>query len=375
MSLTRHPTMPAKERPFFLSFLLILGFFLLFDLADNTVTALVTPIATITITPQVQILATTATWPMVSLQGRVFPALTLSQTQTAQATGHDHQDSRTARGTLTLYNGLFTSQFIPAGTLFTGRDGVQVATDESVTIPAGNPPNYTVVAIPAHARQAGIIGNIGAGEVNTTIANGVLVKNTPFSGGRDARDFLYVSRADIQQVTDALAPWLLQSEQAALAIHLQPNEALSHPTCTTQVAADHQAGDEAATVQVTVADMCRAVAVNTSSLQKQGMQLLQAQGHLGKDFRVYGAIEVTNLAATIQPQGNAMLTAHLEGVWVYQINQQQVTTLIVGKPRLTALHLLSVLPGVHSVTIAGIGENEQLPEDVTHIHLLTLIEG
>jgi len=366
--LTQHSPRAGKEPPCFLHFLLILCFFVLFDVGDGQVSALLAPIATITITPQVQTLATTATLLLASLQGRVLPALTLAQTQRVQATGQGHQDAQRARGTLTLYNGLFTSQSIPAGTIFTGGHGVQVATDEAVTIAAGTPPSYAVISVPAHALQAGSRGNIGAGEVTTTVANGVLVRNAPFTGGSDARDFVYVTRADIQHGSDALVSWLVQSEQAALAAHLQPHEVLSRPTCTTQIVASHQAGAEAASVEVAVTQTCWAVVVNRLSLQTVGMPLLEAQGHLGKAFRLNGVIEVSNLVATIQPQGTAILTAHLEGLWVYQVNAQQVKALIVGKPRLTALHLLSGLPGVQAVSIAGISDNEPVPEDVTHLH-------
>src|SRR5216683_7709088 len=44
----------AKEPPFFLYFCLILCFFLLFDVADNQLLALMTPTATVTIIPDTQ---------------------------------------------------------------------------------------------------------------------------------------------------------------------------------------------------------------------------------------------------------------------------------------------------------------------------------
>src|SRR5713226_1701934 len=81
--LTKHPTTPGKEPPFFLSFLLILGFFLLFDMADSQMTALLTPTITVTITPKAQTISTTATFPIDAngngAPGRVLPAFTLTQ--------------------------------------------------------------------------------------------------------------------------------------------------------------------------------------------------------------------------------------------------------------------------------------------------------
>src|SRR5713226_2235640 len=83
--LTKQPTTPEKEPFFFPYFLLILCFFVLFDLADSMLTAVLAPIATITITPKTQSISTTATLPLVpdgnGVPGRVLPVFTLTQSQ------------------------------------------------------------------------------------------------------------------------------------------------------------------------------------------------------------------------------------------------------------------------------------------------------
>jgi hypothetical protein len=55
------------------------------------------------------------------------------------------------------------------------------------------------------------------------------------------------------------------------------------------------------------------------------------------------------------------------------MNEQAIKNLVAGKPRLEAIRLLSLLPGVEHVTIAGIEDNKPLPDDVSHIHLLILV--
>jgi hypothetical protein len=136
--------LPRKDPPYFLHFALLLLLFLVLDSADTNLTALFSPMANITVSPQTQALTTTATFPIGAgpreVQGRVLPALTISQSQTVQATGRGHQDARAAAGTLIFFNGAFSPHTINAGTVYTGRSGVQVATDQTVTIPAASPP-------------------------------------------------------------------------------------------------------------------------------------------------------------------------------------------------------------------------------------------
>ncbi len=380
--LTKHTTTRAKERPGFLPFLLILGFFLLFDMADSQVTALLTPTITVTITPKAHTITTTATFPIGAdgngVPGRVLPELTLTQTQTTQATGKGHQDARAASGILTFYNGLFTAQSLPRGNVFVGQDGVKVATTESVTIPAANPPQFAEVSVSAYAMKAGSSGSIGAGDINTTIANGVLVKNSQFVGGQDARDFLYVTKADIQRVVDNLAPHLLQSEQAALITQLGEGDALAPPTCTPTTTADHGIGSEATTVQVTISTSCLGVSYNQQAVQVQATQLLTriATQQVGTGYTLTGAIHVTLNKPGVTPHIQLMVISFTcTGTWVYTLSpqeQQQIKQLIAGRTKHDALQLLRSQQGIASVTIAGVLDNQALPQDFTHIHLLLL---
>ncbi len=46
----------------------------------------------------------------------------------------------------------------------------------------------------------------------------------------------------------------------------------------------------------------------------------------------------------------------------------------MGKPRLSALHALSVFRGVQSANIAGVSDNAPLPTDPAYIHILIIAE-
>lgn len=158
-------------------------------LAVSLLLPILRPSATVTIIPVEQHISTSAT---IQVQGRALTPLTLSESQTVAATGHKHQNATQAQGTITFYNGLFTSQTIAAGTVLTGADGMQVVTDQPAVIPAGTPPIYGHVTVSAHALNPGSQGNIASYDINQACClTSVLAKNTQaFTGGETRRIFL-----------------------------------------------------------------------------------------------------------------------------------------------------------------------------------------
>src|SRR5260370_28646726 len=203
----------AKTPPPFVLFLLLLCLFVLGDLADTQLIALMTPTATITITPDVRAITLQST----ATLGKLLAPLALTESQTVPTTGHGHQDARQATGTLTLYNGLSTVQQVAAGTIITGQDGSRVVIGASIAIPSANPPSLGETSVPAHAIQAGTAGNIQAEDINTTLATGLYVKNlAAFTGGQDARDYLLVTRADRDTNAAILQAKVTASMTAAL---------------------------------------------------------------------------------------------------------------------------------------------------------------
>src|SRR5712692_1357847 len=369
---SQEPT-PRREPPHFLSFVFILLLFLLLDVADNQLIALMTPTATVTITPTVR----TVTIQSTTLLGKVLSPITLTESQTVPTTGHGHQNAQAATGSLTFYNGSFSSQTINAGTVYTGQDGVQVALDQTVTIPAANPPYVGQATVSASALQVGAAGNIQAGDISIK-ENTLIINNSQFSGGQDSRDFSVVTKADTDTAAATLQAKVTASMTAALQSQLTPAEQMQMKPCSPTVTADHRVGEEATQLTVTVSEMCTAIAYNTKELTDRATRLLTAQAvtTVGKGYMLFGEVKVTVTKADTPNKTGVLLSFTTQGSYAYQLTaplQERIKTLIAGKPRLEAIHLLSTLPGVRRVTITGITDNNLLPEDGQHITFLVFI--
>jgi len=371
---------PPKQTPYWLLIPWTILFCLLFVAASSLV-PLLSPSATIIILPAEKSLSLTDS---MKVQGRELPPLTLMQSTTASATGKHHQPARRAAGTITFYNGLLTSQTIAAGTIFTGHDGVKIITDQAAVIPAGNPPSYGQVSVSAHAVFAGPSGNIPAYAINTACcATSVVAKNTgAFSGGAAAREYLVVTRTDINNAATSLLVTLSQSEVAALQAQLHPGEALITPSCTPHVASDHRPGDEAKHVSVTVSVTCTGIAYDANMLYQDATQLLtsQATTTLGATYSLIGAIQVTIVNATItdHTKGIATLALKIDANYLYQIRpteKEHLSSLLAGKPEQQAITTLLQFPGIQAVSIQLAGGNTTLPTDPHHIQIIVMYRG
>src|SRR6266699_2308184 len=371
---------PPTHTPYWLLIPCTILFCLLFVAASSLV-PLLTSSATITILPVEKSLSLTDS---IQVPGRALPPLTLMQSITALATGKHHQPASRATGTITFYNGLLTSQTIAAGTIGTGNDGVQIITDQAAVIPAGNPPSYGQVSVLAHAVSAGPQGNIPAYAINTACcATSVVAKNTgAFSGGAAAREYLVVTRTDINTAVTSLLVPLSLSEDAALQAQLHPGEALITPSCTPHVASDHRPGDEAQHVFVTVAVTCIGIAYDANKLYQDATQLLtsQATTTLGATYSLIGDIQVTIVHATItdHTKGIATLALKMDATYLYQIRsteKEHLSTLLAGKPKQQAITTLLQSPGIQSASIHLAGGNTTLPTDPHHIQIIVMYRG
>ena len=360
------------ERLAFPLFLCALGLFLVLD---GVLAQVLTQSVNVTIVPNSKTIALTQSITGASINARVLTPNPSSQSQTAPATGHKHQVAAAARGFLTFYNGQFTRLFIGAGMTLTSAGGMQVATDQSITIPAGAPPYYGRVTVAAHAIRVGSKGNIGAYTINQTCCySAVLAVNfAAFSGGLDTRDYKVVTKNDIQKLETSLRTQLFQLEQVDLMNRLMSGEALVMPTCTPTTRSNHKVGDEATQVTVMVSEPCPGVAYDTNALREKAIQLLTAKAarDLGNRYNLIGNIQTSILHTTItnKKQVSIMLQVSMKGVWAYQIDQQQIKALIAGKVQQEASKTLLAQPGIRNAIIGGITSNEQLPDDLNHIHL------
>jgi len=118
---------------------------------------------------------------------QLLPIQTFTTTVAIVPTGQQTIPATPAHGILTLYNGSILVQQLPKGFIVTSQGGVEIITDATATIPAGNPPAYGMAKVPAHAITLGSSGNIPALSITETYGSSLYLKNlTPFSGGADA---------------------------------------------------------------------------------------------------------------------------------------------------------------------------------------------
>lgn len=380
-----------RELPVFSFFLLALCLFMCIDMLKFYIVTQLVPTATITILPVTRELTATSTVALVpgsptggQLRGRFFVPLTLSQTETAPATGKGHQDARSATGSILFYNGAYSPQLIPAGTIIASAGGIDFVTDQDATIPAANPPSLGQATVSAHALHAGQQGNIPSLAIDLPCClPSVFAKNVvPFAGGQDARDFTVVTREDIQRVETNLIAQLLQSEQAALTARLTPGEALAPPTCTQAEASDYQVGEEATHVSVTLSKTCSAAAYDTEAFQKVAAQGLaeQAKKQVGAYFSLIGTVQVNILHAVIasKQQESTALIIQTKGMYAYQFSPPELARVkqrLLGMPEQKALRLLLGLPGIQKATIDEGESSQPLPDSLDAIHILVLYEA
>jgi hypothetical protein len=99
-----------------------------------------------------------------------------------------------------------------------------------------------------------------------------------------------------------------------------------------------------------------------------------ATTQLSAGYTLTGTIHISITQATINSH-TQLVVFSFTGTWVYALTPQelqQIKHLIAGRTKHDALQLLLLQQGVASVTIAGVPDNQPLPEDITHIHLLLL---
>jgi hypothetical protein len=337
------------------------------------------PIATVTIFPKGRTVTLSGTLQL----GRLLSPITLSQSAITKTTGKGHQDARSARGTITFYNGSFTGQTLPAGTVLTGADGVQMTIDQDAYLPPESqtiPPTLGQITVSAHALVPGTKGNIPAGDINQgCCAPSILAQNTaPFYNGQDERNYQTVARNDIYSVAIPLETTLSESMHGALTAQITQNEQLQILPCTPRVISDHQPGDEAPLVKLTVSMVCSGIAYNTANLQNQAIQLLTAQAgkKLGIGYTLFGNVQVSVKAATTQTTADntVVLSFTAQGTWVYALNaqeQQHIKLLIAGKTKQEAFQLLASMPGIEKVSLRW-DENTKLPKDNHNIQILVI---
>jgi hypothetical protein len=334
------------------------------------------PTVTVILVPRSQTVTLSGTLQL----GRVVAPLTLSQSQTVPTTGKGHQDAKQAQGAITFYNGQFQMFRVPAGTMLTAPNGIQVQTDQDATIPPESqtiPPTFGQTTVPAHDVLPGTRGNIPTGEINQSCcAASILAQNTaPFHGGQNEWNFQTVAKSDIDTTAAPIKTALAQSMQGALQGQLKSHEQLHILPCTPTVASDHRPGAEATQVNVTVSETCSAVAYNIDAVQAQAQTFLAnaALQQIRTGYSLFGQTHVTIIQATAPPHKKpVVLSFTSQGTWVYAVGkaeQEQIKSSIAGKTKQAAMHILQSLPGIEQASLAW-SDDTKLPKDSNAIHLV-----
>ncbi len=166
----------------------------------------------------------------------------------------------------------------------------------------------------------------------------------------------------------ALQATLSQSEQAALRAQLHPDEQLFSPSCSHQIKSDHQPGDEAKLVAVTVSNTCSGTVYDAHNVYTNATQLITSEAlkRLGTGYSLIGDTQVTIIHAKItdQVRGIATIVVTLDATYVYQLSPgetQRLVQRITGKTQRQAVALLLQLPGIQAARITS--TTPTLPEN------------
>ncbi len=388
-----HLAKRQRRKPLALLLLLCISLFgIIAGILSIGIRAFFTPSATITIVSASQQLTTISTLQVITngtadptknqVLGRVLPSITMSQTQTVSTTGIAHQNAKSAHGFITFYNAAPYVQTVNAGTLLVGTDGIQLITDQDVTIPAAIMPTEGQVTVLAHAAITGPGGNVKIGDVyGLCCRQNVFVANGAFHGGQDAKDVPIVTIQDLKGTVARLESNLMKSVQMVLQTQVRPEETLiTFPECNSHHTRSRDTGDEATQVTVAVNVTCTGEVYNTHALQSQIAQLAvqQARKQLGNKYVLSGEIHRSILSAHISndTQDADILEVKSTGVWTYQFSDYQLTRIarmIEGKKKDQATRIL--LQKVHvqraSINIRG-SDTLILPTDPRRIHFLIL---
>jgi hypothetical protein len=368
-----------------LSLLVVCCILALMALAVWQLLPLLTASATVTIIPASTEITTITSVTVVpgaadiirhQIPGRTLSILTLTQERTVKTTGTGYQQATAARGFIMLYNAALVPQTVQAGELLTSASGVQVVTDQDITIPAGNGATNGQATVPAHALQIGPDGNIGVDAINGPCCKAyVIARNIAFTGGQNARSFQMVTQQDINGAIATIQTSLNQSVQAALQAQVHSDETLvTPPTCTPTITSNHKAREEAQQVTVTIDQVCTGIAYNTQALQTLLTKLVskQATKQLDTHYTLAGSIQATVTKSTMLPDKTVVLQVKGVGAWVYQFTETQfheMSAQIAGKGETEAKHLLLQMTGVYSVSIT-VEHAATLPTDPQHIQIL-----
>jgi hypothetical protein len=310
------------------------------------------------------------------------------QTQLTNAAGTAKTPGTQARGTVWVDDFGVTPMTFPAGTVFPDQRpiSIQIMLDATANLRA-----YSAMFVPAHVIQVGTIGNLppdpggstGSGFWYTYGLGGTdpgwnVQGLSGFSGGTTPQTYTTVLQSDINGAANALEQANAPNPQQVIQPLVHANEQLlGTPQCKPYVTSNHQAGDKATSVTVTVSFTCTDEVYDNNAAMALATNLLKAEAskQLGSGFALVGKImtTLTNVALPDTQQKAIVLFIATGGFWVYQFDdagKQELLKLLSGKSKQTAETLLLQQKGVRTaqVSITG-GDGRSLPTDIRQITL------
>jgi hypothetical protein len=246
--------------------------------------------------------------------------------------------------------------------------------------------NGEVSLVPAHTLAKGRSSNLAAYAIYGPCCRAyVQVENTSaFTGGTDARAFQAASTQDLTQATSILKTHLDQSMQAAMQAQRMPGETLLPLSCSEQVSSNHQAGQEAHEVRVSVQETCQGVAVEMQAWKRLIMTLLDQQaGRWNTQYAFVGRLDVHTGKIRIGSDGQqASVPVGLAATYAYHFSGAEISHmkhLIAGKPVEVARTLLEQVPGMDTqgvmIEITGGKDTNRIPDDPTQIEMNDVFFG
>jgi len=291
-----------------------------------------------------------------------------------------------ATGTITFYNSAFVDQQIGVGTDFLLANGVHIITDRKVDIPkaSGTAPNIQrgMASVSAHAGSVGPGGNIAALTIDKACCSAdssIFAKNlAAFTGGRDPQQGgPFVQQSDIDGAASALEKILTLQAQNAVKGQIHPNEQRVNPVqCAPDVASDHNVGDRATSVTVTVTVTCTGEVYDQHGAQLIATNLLKQQAAKTPGYALVGGLitKVTQIMVTDPQKGTLVLQVKAEEILVFQLSdaqKQALANLIAGKSKHDVQTLLLKQAGIAraNIVLSG-GDGNTLPADPTQITIV-----
>jgi hypothetical protein len=149
-------------------------------------------------------------------------------------------------------------------------------------------------------------------------------------------------------------------------------------SCTAKTIADHQAGDEAAQVQITLAQTCSGIAYASQAYHDVLVRLLtqEAGKQLGDGYQSQGDPQARVVTIAPKDKGTTLLQVTITGNYGYQFTlaaQAHIKTLVAGMSKAQALAAVLKAPGVQSVSITTGESGLALPTNTDHIHIAFIV--